>query len=103
MCWVSLLLWGCCLGAYVVREALRENEMGFHMVGGATVAKFVDVLTVQEPDGPSAHAAGGLLHEPRRSSFRGGRRDGRLTGAPIPVNRARCAAAASLEALGAPR
>ena len=50
---------------YVVREALRQTDLGFHLVAGSGVAKFVDVLMVQESGEQE-----GLLHEPRSTAFR---------------------------------
>jgi len=65
ICWASLLLWASLVAVYVAREALRRTDRGIHLYGGSTVAKYVDVLTVQEPAGHD-----GLLHEPRSTAFK---------------------------------
>ena len=78
ICWASLLVWGALLVVYVAREALRQTEDGLHLVGGETVATFVDVLMVQEQQGQGQGQGQGkqqgLLHEPRSTAFR--RQDG---------------------------
>ena len=71
ICWGSLLLWGALLAVYVAREALRRTDRGIHLVGGSTVANYVDLLMVRETDGHD-----GLLHEARSTAFR---RSGGLT------------------------
>ena len=48
VCTVSLMLWGSFIVFYCWREAVREVDRGLHLVGEATVATFVDVLTVQD-------------------------------------------------------
>jgi len=48
VCCVSLVLWGSFIVFFLWREAVRQVDRGLHLVGEATVAKFMDVLTVQE-------------------------------------------------------
>ena len=48
ICTISLVLWGSLILFYIWRETVRQVDRGLHLVAEATVATFVDVLTVQE-------------------------------------------------------
>jgi len=63
----AALLWGGALVHYLARESSRRVEQGLHVFSEQNlVARYIDVLTVQQEEASTKH----LLHQPLRTPFR---------------------------------